>query len=298
MQALGGEWRRPRGAGRRCRGRVGRITGTEGEIAQRARFDTWTDAELVVEDPGQHFELPQHAGAVAGSEHAAHHGHMPILVRGIERDELVEPLAPTEELTVAQLKPLAVVERPVLVRIVGQQLARVDGEGAFDRIDVAPRQTGHRQVLEDDGIDVEVGGGKERHGVGAEHDAVPHTSGLADEVGGLVQPVGRRIQGGVRPEGVDHLFAVHPVPVGQGEELDESARIAPAEAARLDQAPVDTDVKSSEQPDLHAHRDKYMNSPDAVRLWRHCGFLDRHGPGAAADGQGPGGSPPSSGARG
>ena len=77
--------------------------------------------------------------------------------------------------------------------------------------------------------------------------------GLADEVGGLVQPVGDGGERHVGPQPIDDLLTMHAVRGRQREQLDELGRIATAESRPVDLSSVDDHLEPPEQPHLDAH---------------------------------------------
>ena len=104
---------------------------------------------------------------------------------------------------------MSVVERPVLVEVEGQQVTDVQRDGSIHRCTVPRCQPVDGETYEGDRVDLDIGGREEGDGVARQHEAVDETGRLADVVGGLVQPVGDRVEGDVGPERVDELFPVH-----------------------------------------------------------------------------------------
>jgi hypothetical protein len=249
VHPLGGEGRRP---GRPAA--VDDAVGAPGPVADRARLGAGADAQLALEDARHGLVAAERAGAVARPQQGAHQTDVRILVGGVERDQLLEPAGPAEELAVAQPQPLAGVERPVLVEVEGEQVAGVEVEGAVPGLAVPVVDRPGGQPLEpvDVEVDVDPVVGEERHGVAGEHHRGGPTRGLAHVVRGLVEPVGDGVGAGVGPERVDHLLAVDTAPAGQRQHLDEARRVAAQDVA-ADGAAVDPEVEPPEETDVHAH---------------------------------------------
>ena len=140
---------------------VGGLERPEREVAHGPRLCARTDAELGVEHLGEHVELPQHAGAVTRPEQVAHDADVSVLVGRVEGEQLFEPARSTQELAVAQLEPLTMVEGPVLVGVERQEVASVDAQGLVERVGVAGPQRGGGQLVELLDVDVEIGDGKQ-----------------------------------------------------------------------------------------------------------------------------------------
>ena len=126
-------------------------------------------------------------------------------------------------------------ERPLLVEVVGQQLAAVGGiVTIFEALDVG----GHLRVR-----------GKLHHST-AQYDGAAVAERAAGVARGLVK-VGR---GGVgaelRPERLEHLVALHTVSTGEREQLHEVRRPPLRPRAGRDGMRVDQHFEASEEPDL------------------------------------------------
>jgi len=67
--------------------------------------------------------VAQHPGTVSGVQQLAHQRHSRLLVDRVEGHELCEPAAAPEQLVMPQLEALPVVEGPVFVELVRQEVA-------------------------------------------------------------------------------------------------------------------------------------------------------------------------------
>jgi hypothetical protein len=137
------------------------------------------------------------------------------------------------EAALAQPRPRA--EGPLLVGLVGQQLAAVRGiVAALEALDVR----GH------------LGGRGELDQSAAQHDPAAVAERTAGVARGLVQ-VGRGGVGcEVRPEHLEHLVARHAVAMGEGKQLHEFRGASLRPGVGRDGARVDEHFEASEEPDL------------------------------------------------
>ncbi len=153
----------------------------------------------------------------------------------------------------AQLQSLAMMEDPLLIRMEGQQLPAVHVQRSIEGVSVTRRHGVGGQPIEHLDIGLEICARKERDRFPADLDAPAGIRRLADEMRSLVQPVGDRGEGRVRPEPIEDLFTMHAVGGRESEQLDELGRITTAEARPVDQASVDDDLESSQQPHFDTH---------------------------------------------
>ena len=86
-----------------------------------------------------------------------------------------------------QLQPLAVVNRPFLVLVAGEQRPAVHRQCRLDRIGVADAQSAIDERLEALDVNVYVSIRRERRQISAKHDDV-RGGGAPREVGGLMEP--------------------------------------------------------------------------------------------------------------
>ena len=96
--------------------------------------------------------------------------------------------------------------------------------------------------------------GEQHHLVLSQEQRVGHVAERSPGVvGGLVQPRPGGVDGQARPQRVDHLLAVQPTPVGQGEQLHQGRGAAAAPDVIGDGHPVARDGEASEQCDVDVH---------------------------------------------
>ena len=165
-------------------------------------------------------------------------------------------------------QPRARAEGPLLVRLVGQQLAAVGGiVAALEALDVR----GH------------LGGRGELDHSAAQHDRAAVAERAARVARRLVQ-VGRgRISGELRPEHLEHLVTRHPMAGSERKHLHEIRRPPLRPGVGRDGLRVDEHFEASEEPDLELphmtptippgvrsfplkHETRFCTSPDGVGL--------------------------------
>ena len=238
--------RRQRGSARALDAVVARRAAA-GQVAQGDRLGARPDTELVGEHRTQHLEAPQHAGPVAVREQVPHQPDVGDLVGRVEIDQAGMIAERPQHVPVAQLESLAVVEHPVFVGVIWQQITGVRVRCSPQCLAVAGGQGLARQPLELRGVDRHIGVGEQRHRGPVEDDAVDATARPPYEVGCFVQAVRTACRVRLGPKHIEENLAVHPSPRRQGEELGQSGSVAPAE---LGHPPlVDDEAEATE--DLH-----------------------------------------------
>ena len=153
---------------------------------------------------------------------------MAVLVGRVEGDELGVSPCRAQHFAVAQLEALAMVEGPLLVQIVRQQVPPVEGDRLLDRVAVAGEGPAC-EALEVEHVDVDAGIREERDHSAPQHDSVRALGRLPDEVRGLVETVRDRLERRVRPQCVDHLLAMGATLRREREVFGEPERIAASE---------------------------------------------------------------------
>ena len=158
-----------------------------------------------------------------------------------------------QELTLAEREPLAGVEGPLLVRVERQQLTAVHVDGTLGGGGVAGADRGPGSGVELVDVDRQLGVREQGDRVTRQHDAVGHARRFAYEMSRLVEPVGDRVGGDLRPERINDLLAMH-APTGcQCQQLDEQRRVPAVELGRLHRSIVDDDLELAQHADAHAH---------------------------------------------
>ena len=210
------------------------------------------DAQLVGQDPGQLVEPPEHRGAVAPSEVLTHEAEVGRLVGGFDGEQLRPSAGGTQQGLVLQGQPLAVVDGPVLVLVVGEQRPAVRGHRDVDRVRVAGPEGVVGQRFEALDVDGHIRVGCERRHVLAERDHIG-VGGASREVGGLVEPPRRHLGRHVGPQRVEDLLAGQAPPGGEAEELDQRRGAAAVPCRVRHRAAVDVDGELTEQPNVQPH---------------------------------------------
>ena len=178
---------------------------------------------------------------------------MGLFVGRVELHEVVPAAESAEQVGAELVDPPPRPVRPLLVEVLGQQVARAAvGRGSQERL-VSGAEGLVRGGLEKRDVDRDGLVGEQGDRLAAQDDGV--VSGRsAGEVGGLVQPGRGLVDGEVGPQGVDHLLAVHPSSWAQREELDERGGVPPAPGAGGDGGSVSAHLEGPQQRDLDRHR--------------------------------------------
>jgi hypothetical protein len=211
-------------------------------------------AELLVQHFDQPVVLGERCGPFATFDVHPHRGDVGCLVSRVECQELGPSPPCPQQLTVKVGDVLASELRPGFVSVVRQQLTRVQGECRVDRFG------GRRAVecsrcrcLERDDVDPELTTGEQHDRVASSLQPVGRDRS-AGEVHRLVQPSGGVGHRHVRPQPIDHLFAMQPSVRREGKQLDEvGGRPAPP-VRRIDDGTIDAHGKVAEENDLIANR--------------------------------------------
>jgi hypothetical protein len=152
--------------------------------------------------------------------------HVRRFVCRVELGKLAPGTGDAEHVEPAQVQQLTSVACPVLVAVVGEQLAAVPAQRLTCRLGVTLGDRVARELFELQGVDGDLGPGKQPDDVVAQHDRVVVAGGLAGEVGGLVQARCAALRQLVRPQQVHHLLAVEPVTRRECEDLDQGGAVA------------------------------------------------------------------------
>ena len=200
------------------------------------------------EGVSQALELQERRRPVAALRVLPHQRAVGLLVGGLVLQQALPEPPLAQHLHEQAAEMLARACRPLLVALVGQQIAGVQRRGLPARAR-ASRERGARSGLE--GLDV---GGDARarpqlHMAAAQHHGIRGPQDAPGEVRRLVQVAGARRRRQVRPQGVDDLLAVQPVPRLQGEQLDELRRAPVVPVLGRHRPPVDLDGVRAEQSD-------------------------------------------------
>ena len=202
----------------------------EQAVAQLDRGPSRGDAELAPEGLVEPLELPEGGVAVAVGRVALHQRDVGRLVAGVELDQLVPAAVEAQQVEVAQAQLLTTLLGPLVVAILRQQLAAVEGERAAGRDDVLVHEGAAGQLLELHDVDRRRRARQEHDVVAPQHDRVGHREGAPGVVRGLVQLGHGLVQGVLGPDQVDELLAVE-APIGrEREDLDQRRGVAPRPA--------------------------------------------------------------------
>ena len=150
-----------------------------------------------------------------------------------------------DDALVQELQVIAAGGGPIGVQIIGQEVARVERGGAFERCGLGERQGEGRFAIEQVGVDAdqrigseadEVLFGMDVAGRGATGELRLQDTGGSVDHGGEAGDTGLVV--GVRPQGFDHLFAVHFPSRGEGQMLQQRFRLLVGPPGVLDQMPA------------------------------------------------------------
>ena len=183
----------------------------------------------------QQAELTRGSRPVAARHVAAHERAVGLLVGGVLAQHLLPAALGAHHREAALAQPRARAESPLLVRLVGQQLAAVGGVvAALEALDVGAH-LGVRGELD--------------HSA-AKHHRVAIAERAARVARGLVQ-VGRGgIGAELRPEHLQHLVARHPMAGSERKQLHEIRRAPLRPRIGRDRSRVHEHFEASQQPDL------------------------------------------------
>jgi pimeloyl-ACP methyl ester carboxylesterase/DNA-binding CsgD family transcriptional regulator len=211
----------------------------------------------------QQAELASGGRPVATRRMSAHEGAMGLLVGWVRAEHVVPAALGAHHFEASLTQPRARAEGPLLVRLVGQQLAPVGGiVTALEALDVR----GH------------LGGRAELDQSAAQDDRAAVTERAARVACGLVQ-VGRgRVGGELRPEHLEHLVARHPVAGSERKQLHEIRRAPLRPGVARDGLRVDEHFEASEKPDLELPHTTPTIPPRvrSVSLKHETRFCDSH----------------------
>ena len=242
---------------RRCR-RRGRCVGQEA-VAQLARLVAGRHAKLAAQRAVEALELAQRGMAIAGRGVLAHQLDVGALVARFQLDDVAPPPGQPQEVEVPQAKLLAPFLGPLLVAVLGRQLARVEPEGAAGGVGVTLGQRTASGVLEGVDVDLRVDAGEQVHHVVPQHHGVGQARRLAGVVRGLVQLGAGLVERVVRPDEVDDLLAVELAVRSEGQHLDQRRGMAAAPAPRRHGVAVDGDLEAAEELHLDpGHRHSFL----------------------------------------
>ena len=219
---------------------VGRVLG-EQRFAQRDGLVTGCHPEFLVQCPLEAFELTQSGHSLPVGGEPAHQRDVGLLVGRIDVDHFLPAPVRAQEVEVAVPQPVTRDRRPFLVRIVREEITAVEVDGGADVV-----FTG--EPLELVHVDDIVALRPEHHLVVAQDDrlAIAHRgTGMA---GGLVEAGRGLVEGGVGPECVDHLLAVHAAAV-HGEELHQRCAVTTLERRLVGGHVAMADLETPEEPD-------------------------------------------------
>ena len=227
--------------------------GVQEGVAQSDRLLARRHTQLASQGPVEPLELAKRPVPVAPRRQGAHELQMGLFVGPIELHEVV-PAAKSPQQVGAQLAdPLSRAGRPLLVEILGQQVASAAvGRGLEQRLVSGPEGL-VRGGLEQGHVDRDELVGEQGDRLAPQDNGVV-PGGFAGEMGGLVQPGCGLVHGQVGPERVDHLLAVQPSPGAQRQQLDQRGGVAAAPGAGRDGPAVSAHLECPQQPDLDRHR--------------------------------------------
>ena len=227
------------------------LTPFDGSVKEPSRADRRAARELALErqrllrglraEPrelvAQQAELPRGSWPVAARHAAAHERAVGLLVGGVLAQHLLPAALGAHHREAALAQPRARAESPLLVGVVGQQLAAIRGVvTALEALDVGAH----------------LGGRGELHHSAAKHDRAAVAERAARVARGLVQ-VGRGSIGAeLRPEQLEHLVARHAVAGSERQQLHEIRRAPLRPRVGRDRSRVHQHFEASEQPDLEA----------------------------------------------
>ena len=233
----------------------GRRPGRAGELRlQLARGPAGHRAELAPQGLVHALELTQRRSYVASIGVLPGQREVGLLVSGVRPDEVLPPSREPEQVLVQDRQRLAPRGRPGLVQVLGQQRPGVRREHPLRLGCRSGRQCGLGPATEVDGVDGDLGIGKQEHQVVAQQQRGGLVAeGTACVVRGLVQPRHRGLDGQVRPERVHHLLAVHPAALGQRQHLHQGCGPTSAPRDRGDDGVSGRDREAPEQRDRDVH---------------------------------------------
>ena len=108
-------------------------------VTQEAGLRPRVHAQLAAQHAIHALELAQRGVAVSGRREPAHQLQVGLLVAGIQLDQPLPLPGQPQDAGVAAAQLLATIGRPVLVRVLGQQLATVERDGSSRRARRPPR---------------------------------------------------------------------------------------------------------------------------------------------------------------
>ena len=114
-------------------------------LAQGNRHTARFDSELAAKHGVQEVELAEGTGTITSFHERSDHAQVGVLVRGVGRDQRLPSLSLPEQLQVAQPATLPWLERPLLVRVVGEQITAIHGDR---RLGVGDRRRRPRGLLQ------------------------------------------------------------------------------------------------------------------------------------------------------
>ena len=198
------------------------------------------------------FELAEGAVWIPAPRGSGDQLEVGALVGGIGVDELFPASQEAQQVPVKIPEPVAGTFGPRLVRILGQQVTRVEvGCGRRGRR-ILLRDRRARGGLEGRRIHVDIDIGKERDGVAGKHHGTGPES-APRVVRGLVQPRTGLVDGKVGPETVENLLAVQGTTPGECQQLDDGGGLPATPHSARHGGAIDHHGKAAEQRHACAH---------------------------------------------
>ena len=207
-------------------------------------------------EPGKRRAQPlvllDRSGAVAG---VRVHAHQRTLRRFIGRrfaDHLLPQPGPTKQLEIEGANGPAALPGPVLVALVGQQLAPVATRNGRACLGDSRSQSQLALGLKTLNIDREAGARPQADLTPAKDDRLLRAQRRPRVMSSLAEVGGARVGRKVRPESVDDLLPLQPMPRRQREQLHELARAPSLPCLSGNATSIDRDLEPTEDADLDA----------------------------------------------
>ena len=207
-------------------------------------------------EPGKRRAQPvvllDRSGAVAGVRVHVHQRTVRRFVGRLLGDHLLPKPGSTQQLQIEGANVPAALPGPVLVALVGKQLAPVATRNRRACLGTAGSQSQLALRLKALGIDRELGVRPQADLTLAKDYRLLRAERRSRVMGRLAEVRGARVGRKVRPESVGDLLALQPMPRRQGEQLHELGRPSLLPCPPRDAASVDRHLEPTEDADLDA----------------------------------------------
>ena len=219
-------------------------------VAERDRVAAGRHAELTAECSVHPVELAEGRVPIAIGGVLSHQREVRGLVGRIQLHDRRPPPVEPEQVELAKPKLLAALLGPILVAVVGKQLAGVQPEcrTGCDRVTALQGSAG--EVLELDDVDGDIGLRTEGNRVAAEHHGIRDLHRPASEMRRLVELRRSLVDAVVGPQAIEHLLAVHAHPGREGKDLHERCGVTARPVTVCDGHRVDGHIEAPEHRDV------------------------------------------------